>query len=124
MSHGWTVSQDDMAESQFCLADRSESSSKGWRKSNETGATGTETSSDSINGAKTLLVGVGGTSHTDDIEERDVAGEADLEELLDLTRATSTKDLLTNSSKSLLLPSSESSSSESPSTASIEKKSF
>jgi len=82
----------------------------GWRKSHETGASINETSSDSINGAKTLLVGVGGTSDTDDIEERDVAGEADLEELLDLPRATSTEGSSVSSSKSPLLPSSESSS--------------
>ena len=91
---------------------------RGWRKSHETGATGTEIFSDSVNGAKTLLVGVGGTSVTDDIEERDDAGDADL------PRVTSMKGSLTNSSKSPLLPSSESPSSEFSSTASIENKSF
>ena len=83
-----------------------------------------ETSSDSVNGAKTLLVGVGGTCVTDDMEERDVeAREVAGEREADLPRVTSTKGSSTNSSKSPLLPSSESSSSEFPSTASIEKKS-
>ncbi len=82
------------------------------------------TSSNSSSGEKALLVGVGGKSVTDDMEERDVevrevAGEREA----DLPLVTSTKGSSTNSSKSPLLPSSESSSSAFPSTASIEKKS-
>ena len=46
-----------------------------WRKSHETDASRTGTSSGSVKGSKTLLVGVGCISDTDDIEERDVDGE-------------------------------------------------
>ena len=83
-----------------------------------------KTSSGSVNGAKTLLVGVGGTSVTDDMDERDVeAREVAGEREVDLPLVTSMNGSSTNFSKSPLLPSSESSSSEFPSTASIEKKS-
>jgi hypothetical protein len=102
------------------------SCSRGRRKSHETGAEGTAdgTSSDSSSGEKALLVGVGGNSGTDDMEERDVevrevAGEREA----DLPLVTSMNGSLTNSSKSPLLPSSESLS-ELSSTASIEKRSM
>ena len=89
------------------------------RKCHEFGASGARISSASVNGSKTLLIGVGGNNDTDDIEESDVDGEADL----DLPRVTGTKGSSGSSSKSPLLPSSELSSSGS-STASIDKSAF
>ena len=82
------------------------------------------TSSNSSSGEKALLIGVGGNSGTDDMEERDVevrevAGEREA----DLPLVTSMNGSPTNSSKSPLLPSSESLS-ELSSTASIEKRSM
>ena len=93
-----------------------------WRKSYKTDASRTGTSSDSVKGSNTLMVGVGGISDTDDVEERDVDGETYLERLLDLPQATGTKGLSASASKSPLLPSSGSSSESS--TASINKSAF
>ena len=94
------------------------------RKSNEFGASCTRTSSDSVKCSRTLLIGVGGDNDPDDIEERDVDGEADLEMLLDLPRVTCTKGSSATSVKSPLLPSSEPSSSESSPTTPIGKSAF